>query len=222
MRLTELEKKIEYTFQNTELLHLALTHTSYANETKMAGNHNERLEFLGDSILSVIVSEYLYKTQQKQQEGKLTKVRAALVNEKALFTYAQKINLGNYLYLGKGEEQNGGRERPSICADAFEALIAAIYLDGGYSAAKAFVLPFAEHALTNLEDYKTLLQEIVQQNPGERLRYVTVNETGPDHDKSFDVEVHLNSNVIGKGTGHSKKEAEQGAAKEALELMGLI
>lgn len=220
--MTELEKCIGYTFQDVELLNLALTHTSYANETKMSGHHNERLEFLGDSVLSVIVSEHLFKTHKKQQEGKLTKIRAGLVNEKALFTYAQKINLGNYLYLGKGEDQNGGRERPSICADAFEALIAAVYLDGGYTAAKSFVLPFVEHALTNLDDYKTQLQEVVQQNPGEKLRYVTVNETGPDHDKNFEVEVHLNSNVIGTGSGHSKKEAEQEAAKEALALMGIL
>ena len=220
--MTELEKRIEYTFLDEELLHTALTHTSYANEVKMTGNHNERLEFLGDSVLSVIVSDHLFKTHQKQQEGKLTKTRAALVNEKALFAYAKKISLGNYLYLGKGEDQNGGRERPSICADAFEALIAAIYIDGGYNAAKAFVLPFVEHELTNLDDYKTQLQEVIQQNPGEKLRYFTVKETGPDHDKNFEVEVHLNSNVIGKGTGHSKKEAEQEAAKEALALMGIL
>lgn len=217
----KLEKTIGYTFHNESLLELALTHSSYANEVKRAGHHNERLEFLGDSVLSLVVSDHLYEHHKHQAEGKLSKTRAGLVCEGALYGYSQKIELGQYLFLGKGEEQNGGRERPSVCSDAFEALIAAIYLDGGYAPARDFILPFVKQELTSLADYKTELQEVVQQNPGERLRYVITAETGPDHDKWFEVEVHLNSNVIGKGAGRSKKLAEQQAAKEALELMGL-
>ena len=146
-----------------------------------------------------------------------------LVCEAALFTFAQKIGLGRWLRLGHGEEMGGGRTRPSVVSDAFEAVIAALYLDGGIDAARAFILPFVTSALTKQsaeEDYKTKLQEVVQQNPSERLRYVVASQTGPDHDKHFVVEVHLNSNCIGSGEGHSKKQAEQAAAKEALALMG--
>ena len=150
----------------------------------------------------------------------MSKHRAALVCEDALASYAKEIRLGDYLNLGRGEEQSGGRERPSILADAFEALIGAIYLDGGLAPAKKFVLKFLDKAHLNLKDYKTLLQEIIQQNPGEKVVYVLAGESGPDHNKSFEVEVHLNSNVIGRGKGRSKKRAEQAAAKEALALMG--
>lgn len=222
-QLEALEKQIGYTFQNKSLIETALTHSSYANEMKHGTKYNERLEFLGDAVLSIIVSDYLFN-KFHLPEGELTKLRASLVCEKTLHLFAQHISLGDYLRLGRGEEMTGGRERPSICADAFEAVIAAIYLDGGIEAARSFVLPFAvdmleEHA-TPFKDYKTLLQEIIQQNPEEKLQYVLVEESGPDHDKRFVVEVHLNSNVIGQGVGRSKKEAEQQAAQKALELMG--
>ncbi|MCI8441834.1 MAG: ribonuclease III [Provencibacterium sp.] len=221
--IARLEKEIGYIFQDKSLIEVALTHSSYANEVKRRTKYNERLEFLGDAVLSIIVSDYLFH-KFHLPEGELTKLRASLVCEKTLDLFAQKIALGEYLRLGKGEEMTGGRKRPSICSDAFEALIAAIYLDGGIEPARAFVLPFVvgmleEHA-TPFKDYKTLLQEIIQQNPEERLHYVLVEESGPDHDKHFVVEVHLNSNVIGSGEGRSKKTAEQQAARRALELMG--
>lgn len=222
----ELEEKIGYQFHNKDLLKEALTHSSYANERKSQRiKYNERLEFLGDSVLSVVVSEYIFKHCPELPEGELTKLRASLVCEKSLFDFAKKINLGNYLILSKGERNNGGAERPSILSDAFEALIAAIYLDGGIEPVSKHILSFVVPAIKNskkkhVKDYKTTLQEIIQKNPGERLEYVLVAESGPDHNKHFVVEVHLNSNVIGKGGGKSKKEAEQQAAREALGLMG--
>ena len=217
-----LERVLGHTFQDKALLETALTHTSFANEARHGTKHNERLEFLGDSVLSIVVAEYLF-THSSRPEGDLTRMRASLVCEAALFTFAQKIGLGRWLRLGHGEEMGGGRTRPSVVSDAFEAVIAALYLDGGIDAARAFILPFVTSALTKQsaeEDYKTKLQEVVQQNPSERLRYVVASQTGPDHDKHFVVEVHLNSNCIGSGEGHSKKQAEQAAAKEALALMG--
>lgn len=219
--LQELEKAIGYTFHNIELLRVAVTHTSYANESKKGEKHNERLEFLGDSVLGVVVADYLFHEAGHLPEGQLTRKRASLVCEQALFGFAQQIQLGRYLRLGKGEERSGGRQRPSILSDAFEAVIAAIYLDGGLESARAFILPFVTEGKPAGEDYKTRLQEVVQQNPEERLRYVVAGESGPDHDKHFVVEVHLNSNCIGRGEGHSKKIAEQQAARQALELMGL-
>lgn len=217
-----LERVLGHTFQDKALLETALTHTSFANEARHGTKHNERLEFLGDSVLSIVVAEYLF-THSSLPEGDLTRMRASLVCEAALFTFAQKIGLGRWLRLGHGEEMGGGRTRPSVVSDAFEAVIAALYLDGGIDAARAFILPFVTSALTKQsaeEDYKTKLQEVVQQNPSERLRYVVASQTGPDHDKHFVVEVHLNSNCIGSGEGHPKKQAEQAAAKEALALMG--
>ena len=217
-----LERVLGHTFQDKALLETALTHTSFANEARHGTKHNERLEFLGDSVLSIVVAEYLF-THSSLPEGDLTRMRASLVCEAALFTFAQKIGLGRWLRLGHGEEMGGGRTRPSVVSDAFEAVIAALYLDGGIDAARAFILPFVTSALTKQsaeEDYKTKLQEVVQQNPSERLRYVVASQTGPDHDKHFVVEEHLNSNCIGSGEGHSKKQAEQAAAKEALALMG--
>ena len=221
----ELEEKIGYTFRNPQLLEQALTHSSYANEGKKHGHNNERLEFLGDSVLSVIVARHLFLTYKDLSEGELTKLRASLVCEKALDVFAGQIGLGKYLRLGKGEELTGGRERPSILADAFEALLAAIYIDGGYEAAQTFVLGFIPRNLdvrrkNKLSDYKTALQEIIQQNREERIEYVLVDEHGPDHAKVFTAEVLLNTNVIGRGTGSSKKQAEQNAAHEALKLMG--
>ena len=218
--MVEFEKNIHYTFNDKELLRTALTHSSYANEKKGKIRFNERLEFLGDAVLQLITSEKLFKENPNMPEGKMSKQRAALVCEDALAGYAHEINLGDYLNLGKGEETTGGRKRPSILSDAFEAVIGAIFLDGGMEPAKKFVLHFVDAAHLSLQDYKTLLQEIIQQNPGEKLSYVVTKESGPDHDKQFTMEVHLNSNVIGKGTGKSKKHAEQAAAKEALALMG--
>lgn len=220
------ESKIGYYFGDKSLLSLALTHSSYANESKISKAHNERLEFLGDSVLSIIVSKYLFENYPDMPEGELSKTRASLVCENSLSVFAKEIGLGNALLLGKGEDLNGGRERNSILADAFEAVIAAMYLDGGIEPAEMFVLKFIRKQMRNFEanptfvDYKTELQEIIQQNKEERVQYVLVEESGPAHDKFFSVEVHLNSNVIGRGQGKSKKIAEQMAAKEALELMG--
>ena len=219
------EKIIGYDFRNKALLEQALSHSSYANEKKTAGGSNERLEFLGDSVLSIVVSDYLYKHFTQVAEGELTKLRASLVCEKSLHIFAQQIHLGDYLKLGKGEENTGGRERPSILADAFEAVIAAIYLDGGMEPAAKHILRFMPEDIEHgrkpaFSDFKTVLQEIVQKNPEEKVEYVLIGEEGPDHNKRFVVEVRLNSQVIGKGKGRSKKEAEQLAAREALELMG--
>ena len=219
------QEKIGYHFRKIKYLTIALTHSSYANEGKKEDPCNERQEFLGDAVLSIVVSDYLFKHYSHLPEGELTKLRASLVCEKSLCEFAHMIGLGQYLMLGRGEEQMGGRERPSILADAFEALIAAIYLDGGMEHAKKFILGFVKKQVEKdkkvfFKDYKTALQEIIQQNREEQLTYVLVGESGPDHDKHFSVEVHLNSNVIGKGEGRSKKDAEQMAAKEALELMG--
>lgn len=224
--MTDLQNKIGYQFKNPALLNEALTHSSYANEHKSQHiKYNERLEFLGDSVLSIVVSDYIYKNCPELPEGELTKLRASLVCEKSLYEFAKKIDLGKYLVLSKGERNNGGADRPSILSDAFEALIAAIYIDGGIAPASKHILSFVIPAIKNskkkkINDYKTTLQEIIQKNPGEKLEYVLVKESGPDHNKHFVVEVHLNSNVIGKGGGRSKKEAEQQAAREALELMG--
>ena len=223
--MSEIEKTIGYAFKNKNYLTTALTHSSYANESKKPTESNERLEFLGDSVLGIITSEYLFRNYSHLAEGELTKLRASLVCERTLSEFARKIDLGESLIMGKGEIHTGGKNRPSILADAFEALIAAIYLDGGFDEAKKFVLshilPAIDgHRPRSFRDYKTALQEIIQQNPEEKLDYVLVGETGPDHDKRFTVEVLLNSNIIGRGTGRTKKEAEQMSAKEALELMG--
>ena len=222
--MEQLQNNLGYHFKNPALLARALTNSSYANERHVDTGDNERLEFLGDSVLGFITAEYLFANHRDFPEGELTKLRAYAVCEKSLFSYAEEIGLGNYLKLGKGEERTGGRTRPSVLSDAFEAVIAAIYLDGGMDEAKKFVLrfvvPYVE-AKPTFKDYKTMLQEVVQKNQGETLEYVLVSETGPDHDKCFTVEVHLNSNVIGRGVGGSKKKAEQNAAKEALELMGI-
>lgn len=222
----ELETKLGYKFKNQDLLKNALTHSSYANEEHCKFGSNERLEFLGDSVLSIIVSEHIYKNFKNLPEGELTKLRASLVCEKALCGYSKELDLGKYLFLGKGESHNHGEERPSILADAFEAVLAAIYLDGGFEPAKKHVLHFVSAELNSrdddsFKDYKTLLQEVIQKNPEERLVYILTDESGPDHDKRFTVEVHLNSNVIGCGEGKSKKQAEQSAARQALLLMGI-
>ena len=219
----EFEQAIGYQFKNPELLTEALCHSSYANEKRGALRCNERLEFLGDSVLSIVVSEHLFR-HCDLPEGELTKMRAALVCEQSLYHWAQDIGLGDYLLLGHGESQTGGRERPSVLSDAFEAVIAAMFLDGGMEAVKPYILGFLPesfaHTAEALHDYKTVLQEFIQKNPEERIEYVLVSAEGPDHAKTFTVEVRLNSNVIGRGQGKSKKLAEQMAAKEALSLMG--
>ncbi len=216
----QLQEVLHYTFKNPALLRIAMTHTSFANESKVPSTHNERLEFLGDSVLSVVVADYLFH-HSKRPEGELTRMRASLVSEEALFQFAQEIHLGDYLRLGRGEDLGGGRNRPSVVSDAFEALIAALDLDGGMETARNFILPFITEGKTAEEDYKTRLQEVIQQNPEEKLHYEVESENGPDHDKKFVVAVYLNSNRMAAGEGRSKKAAEQQAAKEALRLMGL-
>lgn len=223
--MKELEEKLQYHFKDPRYLKTALTHSSYANEFHVPGGSNERLEFLGDSILGAVVADYLYREFPKLPEGELTKKRAALVCEKACCGFSQKIGVGDYLLLSHGEQNSGGRSRSSILADAFESITAAIYLDGGIQAARDFVLRYVLPLLHDakpktLKDYKTALQEIVQKNPEDHLEYVLTGESGPDHEKHFVVEVRLDGNAVGKGGGRSKKEAEQQAAREALKLMG--
>ena len=226
-----LENTIGYTFKNKDFLEVALTHSSKSNELKNKGAFvecNERLEFLGDSVLSLVVSRYIYTKYTSEQEGTLTKIRSSVVCEKALAKYADQIRLGDYLHLGHGEDKNGGRNLPSITSDAFEALIAAMFLDSGEDIDRVseFILPFVKEEIDQIGqkssfiDHKTALQQIVQQVEGEKLQYVLVGESGPDHSKTFEVEARLNSNVIGKGKGSTKREAEQNAAKEALVLFG--
>ena len=223
--MKKLEENLGYIFKNKKLLANALTHSSYAHEVRNGITSNERLEFFGDSVLSIIVSDYIYKEYPDIPEGELTKLRASLVCEKSLCTFSRELCIGEFLQLGKGEDKGGGRERDSILADAFEAVLAAIYLDGGMENARKFVTNYVLRELhtTHAEafkDYKTALQEIIQRNPEEFVTYILTNESGPDHDKVFEMEVRLNSNTIGKGKGKSKKQAEQMAAKQALTLMG--
>lgn len=225
-RMEQFQQKINYKFKNDRLLYEALSHSSFANENKKHRNSNERLEFLGDSVLSIVVSDYIFEHFKHLPEGELSKLRASLVCENSLFEFSKKIDLGEYIFLGKGEELTGGRTRPSIISDAFEAVIAAIYLDGGMKPATKYILSFIPKNISpkgskSFHDYKTMLQEIIQRNPEEKVEYFLKSESGPDHDKSFTVQVRLNNNVIGEGSGHSKKNAEQAAAREALELMGI-
>ena len=217
----DLENAIGYRFRNIMLLQNALTHSSYANECWHDSlKSNERLEFLGDSVLGMVVAEYLYSAFPQQPEGELTKMRANMVCEQALARVADNLNLGKYLLLGHGEEQTGGRKRASILADAVESVIAACFLDGGMAVAKAFIEKFVLCNTSGTEvqnvDYKTALQELIQQKKGQQLSYCLVGESGPDHDKQFNVEVSLNGVVVGTGSGSSKKRAEQDAAKEAF------
>ena len=214
----DLQQVLHYTFKNPALLRIALTHTSFANESKVPTTHNERLEFLGDSVLSVVVADHLFH-QSKRPEGELSRMRASLVSEEALFQFAEEIQLGEYLRLGHGEELGGGRTRPSVVSDAFEAVIAALYLDGGFEVARNFIMPCITEGKTAEEDYKTRLQEVVQQSPDAALRYEVVDETGPDHDKKFTVSVWRNGTHLADGIGRSKKAAEQNAAKKALEKL---
>ena len=219
-QLKELEEKISYHFQDKHLLAQALTHSSYANEHRLDHNHcNERLEFLGDAVLEIISSEYLFNTYQDKPEGDLTKLRASIVCEPTLALCTKEMNLGKYLYLGKGEDMTGGRTRKSILSDALEAVIGAIYLDGGFASAKEFILRFI---LTDIEhkqlfyDSKTILQEIVQASHKEELGYRLVKEEGPDHNKHFVAEAYVGDRVIGQGEGRTKKGAEQEAAYRGI------
>ncbi len=220
--LVQLQKNLGYEFKDISLLKTALTHSSYANEKNDGTQCNERLEFLGDSILGFVSAKYFYTTFD-WPEGELTKHRAAKVCENALCTFARELGIGPALRLGKGEVRMGGADRPSILADAFEAVLAAVFLDGGLDEASKIVLRFIprQDGFEKARDYKTTLQEVVQRNREEHVVYVLTDSSGPDHAKVFTVEVHLNSNVIGRGTGKSKKLAEQQAAKEALALMGI-
>lgn len=222
-KFLELEKKIGYKFENFDLLVNAMTHSSYANEHHISytGN-NERLEFLGDAVLEVTSSEFLFQKYPDLPEGKLTKKRASMVCEPTLALCAREIPLGDYLLLGKGEEATGGRKRDSIVSDAMEALIGAIYLDGGFANAKEFINRFVLKDIENKQlfyDSKTTLQEIVQGQFEEDVRYVLVKEEGPDHNKSFYVEAILGEKVLGQGCGHTKKAAEQQAAYCAIKKL---
>ncbi len=223
----ELEKRIGYVFRNKDFLLTALTHSSFVNETKQKTSlrSNERLEFLGDSILSVIVSEHIYRSSPELDEGYLTRIRANIVCENSLSEFAREIELGSYLRMGHGEAVTNGRDRKSTVADAFEALLAAIYLDGGIDQARRFLMPRVKKALSKIskggnEDYKSRLQKIVQQTPEEILEYVLIGEEGPPHDRVFTFRVMLNSNCLGEGVGRTKREAEQNAAREALSVLG--
>ena len=222
--IKDLETAIGYRFRNIQLLQNALPHSSYANERwHNSLLSNERLEFLGDSVLGMLVAEYLYKTFPDRPEGELTRMRADMVCEHTLATVANKIGLGEHLLLGHGEERLGGRSRESILADATESVIAACFLDGGLAAAEQFVKQYilveVPVSRPNNMDYKTALQELVQQKKNQVLSYTLVGQSGPDHDKQFDVEVSLNGAVVGSGSGRSKKRAEQMAAKAAIEKL---
>lgn len=218
------EEKIGYEFKNKTYIQTALTHSSFANEHKEF-NYNERLEFLGDSILGLVVSDYLFRARNDLPEGKLTRLRANVVCEESLSVVARKINLGDHLFLGKGEKTSGGSDRDSILADATEAVIAAIYLDGGFDQAKDFILSNLRDTIAKnidgniFRDYKTILQEIIQGNNG-KISYKLVGESGPDHNKEFEMQVKCGQDTIGIGKGKNKKEAEKEAARDALVKMG--
>ncbi len=221
MSLNDLEKEIKYTFKNKELLKKALTHTSYAYEHNIESN--EKLEFLGDSILEFISSIYIYENYSNLKEGEMTKVRAAVVCEKSLYKVAKLHNFSDFLYLGKSEIITGGKERPAILADSVEAVIAAIYLDGGISSAQKFIIESLKEEIeiasknVGQKDYKTVLQEKLQKNGEVSIVYKIVKETGPDHNKLFESEVICNNKILAQGTGKSKKAAEMQAAQKALE-----
>lgn len=226
--LQDFETRLNYTFRDMELLNTALTHTSYIKGEGRKSAHNERLEFLGDAVLELSVSEYLYKNYPRLNEGQMTRARAVTVCEPTLFAAAQKIGVGGYLRLSHGEENTGGREKPSILSDALEAVIGAIFLDGGMEAAKKFVLSFAvadiekAAAGASTKDFKTQLQEFIQMEHRGAVKYELIGQSGPDHKKTFMMQVCLNGEVIGRGQGHSKQEAGQACAKEALISFGQI
>ncbi len=221
MKLENVEKSIGYTFKNKELLKKALTHTSYAYENNLESN--EKLEFLGDSILEFISSKYLYKEYPKLKEGEMTKVRATVVCEKSLYKIAKLHNFSDFLYLGRSEQKSGGNQRPAILADSVEAVIAAIYIDGGIEKAEKFIIDNLKDEIKEAtkhvgdKDYKTVLQEKLQANGDVKIEYEILEEKGPDHDKVFEAQVKCNGKVLAKGEGKSKKEAHMQAAKKALE-----
>lgn len=223
--MTALEERLGYSFRNRALLETAVTHSSYANENRASGIVcNERLEFLGDSVLGVTVADFLYRHFPDMPEGRMTRLRAELVCEQSLHRVALELHLGDYLRLGKGEEHNGGRERASILSDAVEAVIAAMYLDAGMETAAGFIHRCLLDDVHTIEtpsftDYKTALQELVQRQSGQMLSYELVGEEGPDHAKTFRMQVCLNGEPVGRGTGRTKKEAEQTAAASALEAL---
>ncbi|MTI67446.1 MAG: ribonuclease III [Firmicutes bacterium] len=228
-RLKELQENVKYNFNNLELLNRALTHSSYANENKKKNlKYNERLEFLGDSVLGLVISDYLFNNYPKYPEGELTKIRSLIVCEPSLASIAKEIKLGRYLLLGKGEEATGGRERISILADAFEAVIGAIYLDGKLKHSRKFILNSLNKIIEDsvkgklFLDYKTQLQEYIQKNSDSNIEYSVTKEIGPDHNKIFYIEVKNGDKVLGIGKGKSKKEAEQNAARSALIKVGDI
>lgn len=234
LNLFELEAKLGYKFKNIQYLETALTHSSYSNELKLKGKIvecNERLEFLGDSVLSIIAANYLFNKYPQSPEGELTRRRAVIVCRDALSSYAKSLNLGDFLFLGNGEEKNNARERKSLLENTFEALIGSIYLDGDANRMEIIfnlVFPFFESELLAWEqgkvvkDYKSELQQMIQQSGVDTLSYAIVGSSGPDHEKTFEVEARLNSNIVGRGVGKTKREAEQNAAKEALALFGEI
>ena len=223
--MDSLEKKIGHSFRDRALLTTALTHSSYANENRGRGECNERLEFLGDSVLGMVVADALFRRFPELPEGRMTRLRAQLVCEESLHRVASELGLGEYVRLGRGEEHTGGRRRTSILADAVEAVIAAMYLDGGLETAKAFIERQILSALDGagpvmrVEDCKTELQELVQKKSGQSLSYELLGESGPDHDKTFNSQVSLNGRPVGSGSGRTKKEAEQAAARAALEAL---
>ena len=222
--MERLEKKLEYKFRDQSLLRTALTHSSYANEQRKTGVVcNERLEFLGDSVLGMITAEYLFRNEPEMPEGVMTRLRSELVCERSLTQVARELGLGELIRVGRGEESGGGRTRPSIIADAVEAVLAAIYLDGGIEPVKnvvnKFIFSRAELIYEQTKDYKTELQEQLQRGGAQDIAYKLVGESGPDHCKMFEAAVCLNGREIGRGTGRSKKEAEQSAAKNALSEM---
>lgn len=217
--MEKLEEKLQYVFQDKALLQMALTHSSYANEHHC--DSNERLEFVGDSVLGMVTAQHLYTAFPELPEGRMTKLRAELVCEQSLWEVADRLGLGAYLRLGRGEELSGGRTRHSILADCVEAVIAAMYLDGGIAPARAFIYAqvlskLKDGAIVDMHDWKTELQELVQRRPGRVLSYEMVGESGPDHMKRFAAAVSMDGTVIGTGEGHTKKEAEQMAARAAM------
>lgn len=226
--LKDFQQFIGYGFKDVALLNTALTHSSYSANRQEALEHNERLEFLGDSILSMVISQYIYHSCKNQAEGQLTRIRANIVCEQSLYDAANRISLGKYLLLSKGEELSGGRTRPSILADAFEAVIAAIFLDGGVDTVKHFVLNYLEdtikQAIQNkiITDYKSFIQEHIQKTSQDKITYRLLSEEGPDHSKTFEMAILHEDKVLGTGAGLSKKEAQQAAAKDAVEKLGLL
>ncbi|MEA4960112.1 Ribonuclease 3 [bioreactor metagenome] len=225
--LCEFEDIIKYKFSDIKLLNTALTHSSYVHSHDSNYQYNERLEFLGDSVLSMIISFYLFNNLKDMSEGQMTRIRANIVCEKSLFITARNIKIGEYIFLSKGEENTGGRKRASILADAVEALIAAIYLDGGIQRAEVFVLSFMkdiiESSIKNriFNDYKSFLQEHVQKNNLGTIEYRLLSEKGPDHSKEFQIALYLDDKPVGQGVGKSKKDAQQSAAKAAMSSLGI-